>query len=203
MNLALKVLQKLAKQVDGVDNGHCRICRYGYRYHATKGKYTDCSNPDCLSHEIAEALEHEREPMWTLDSALSLIGRLQRPSQEQAGFHISLSGGVLNQGYSTKDLDLEVISMQSKTGARISVWLELLRAEGFTILEEKDTALGPRVSVVSHDGARHVECAFYATHEDIIDDRAAYWHENPDGCPSLSRHLGWSEAQYALWPDSQ
>ena len=42
---------------------------------------------------------------WTLDDALRLIRDLQ-PSIRKFQYHVVLGGGVLNNGYSVKDLDL-------------------------------------------------------------------------------------------------
>lgn len=42
---------------------------------------------------------------WTLDEALALI-RLLQPETRRFGYHLCLAGGVLNKGWSAKDLDL-------------------------------------------------------------------------------------------------
>ena len=44
-------------------------------------------------------------PQWDLLIALDLIRRCQ-PQVKPLGFHICLAGGVLNKGWSEKDLDL-------------------------------------------------------------------------------------------------
>jgi hypothetical protein len=44
-------------------------------------------------------------PKWTMNSALKLIKTLQKKAWE-AGFALSLGGGVLDRGESTNDLDL-------------------------------------------------------------------------------------------------
>jgi hypothetical protein len=46
-----------------------------------------------------------KAPLWTLDDALTLVRALQ-PFTRQFGYHLTLGGGVLNVGSSTKDLDL-------------------------------------------------------------------------------------------------
>lgn len=42
---------------------------------------------------------------WTLTEALALVRDLQ-PISREYGYHLTLGGGVLNKGYSVKDLDL-------------------------------------------------------------------------------------------------
>ena len=52
-------------------------------------------------------------PMWTLDTALLLVRRLQ-PETRQFGYHLALGGGVLNAGESTKDLDLYFLPLDDQ-----------------------------------------------------------------------------------------
>lgn len=42
---------------------------------------------------------------WGMDEALRLVRRMQKDVRP-LGYHIALGGGVLNKGYSDKDLDL-------------------------------------------------------------------------------------------------
>lgn len=44
-------------------------------------------------------------PMWDFEKALKLIRETQETAKSY-GYHIALGGGVLNKGYSNKDLDL-------------------------------------------------------------------------------------------------
>jgi len=46
--------------------------------------------------------------MWTLDSAQTLISKLQ-PKAWEAGWNLCVGGGVLNEGRSNSDLDLVAI----------------------------------------------------------------------------------------------
>jgi hypothetical protein len=70
-----------------------------------------------LTHFESELLSPtttaSKEPMWTLKDALELIKILQ-PESRKFGFHLTLGGGVLNKGESTKDLDLYFISLVNK-----------------------------------------------------------------------------------------
>lgn len=53
-------------------------------------------------------------PMWGLSDALALVREIQ--SQIHAlGFHVCLAGGVLNKGYSEKDLDLVFVPITNET----------------------------------------------------------------------------------------
>lgn len=51
-----------------------------------------------------------KPPMWTFYQATELIRELQ-PSIRELNYHICLGGGVLNRGYSKKDLDLWFIPL--------------------------------------------------------------------------------------------
>jgi hypothetical protein len=42
---------------------------------------------------------------WTLEQALALVRSIQ-PACHSFNYHVTLGGGVLNQGFSSKDLDL-------------------------------------------------------------------------------------------------
>lgn len=48
--------------------------------------------------------------MWDLDSALELIRTIQHELHD-ANWHVALAGGVLNRGFSEKDLDLVFVPM--------------------------------------------------------------------------------------------
>lgn len=63
---------------------------------------------------------------WTLEDALVLIRALQ-PQCRQFSFHLALGGGVLNNGFSEKDLDLYFLPMggvKPADQAGLSAWLE-------------------------------------------------------------------------------
>ena len=42
---------------------------------------------------------------WTLENAIELI-RLLQPTAHAHGYHLALAGGILNFGYSDKDVDI-------------------------------------------------------------------------------------------------
>jgi hypothetical protein len=58
-----KALKEMLDVYDGVDNGHCRVCR-GYRlFRMRKGKITGlgkCENEECPSHRWRKALRDPR-----------------------------------------------------------------------------------------------------------------------------------------------
>ena len=58
-----EALEKLRLLADGVDNGQCRLCKWGYREYSLDGKrISKCSNEECLSHELeAAALEDSKD----------------------------------------------------------------------------------------------------------------------------------------------
>ena len=56
-------LEKLNASLLQVDNGHCAICRIGYRSCDTRGRVlVNCSNDECLSYVVAAALASPPEP---------------------------------------------------------------------------------------------------------------------------------------------
>jgi hypothetical protein len=50
--------------------------------------------------------------MWTLDEARAVVGILQ-PHVKPLGYHVALGGGVLNRGYSDKDVDLYFLPLDN------------------------------------------------------------------------------------------
>lgn len=50
--------------------------------------------------------------MWTLGEGL-VFCRLLQPMLRPIGYHLTLGGGVLNVGYSRKDLDLFLLPLKS------------------------------------------------------------------------------------------
>jgi hypothetical protein len=50
---------------------------------------------------------------WTLEEAVKLVRALQEPARK-FNYHICLGGGVLNKGYSEKDVDLYFLSLDNK-----------------------------------------------------------------------------------------
>lgn len=50
---------------------------------------------------------------WSLDDALKLARALQ-PETRKYGYHLTVGGGVLNKGYSDKDLDLYFLPMHNE-----------------------------------------------------------------------------------------
>lgn len=50
--------------------------------------------------------------MWTLDDALPLIREIQAEIRP-FNYHLLLGGGVLNEGHSTKDLDLFFVPLNN------------------------------------------------------------------------------------------
>lgn len=54
--------------------------------------------------------------MWTLEQGVELIRSIQ-PALHDVLWHCSLGGGVLNKGFSVKDLDLFMAPFESEPGA--------------------------------------------------------------------------------------
>lgn len=50
--------------------------------------------------------------IWELEEALTLVRNLQ-PTCANLGYHIALGGGVLNAGWSTKDVDLYFLPLDT------------------------------------------------------------------------------------------
>jgi hypothetical protein len=68
-----------------------------------------------LEQLLAELDAHSAALPWTLEDALAHVRDIQL-STRKFGYHLTLGGGVLNNGYSEKDLDLFFLPLDdSKT----------------------------------------------------------------------------------------
>ena len=67
--------------------------------------------------------------VWNLDDALTIIRKI-RPTLQAVGWELALGGGVLNRGWSDKDLDLVAFPTTSEEYAR-SYLHEALVAAGW------------------------------------------------------------------------
>lgn len=65
------VLRELSDKFNGVDSGHCTICRQ-HRLYDTRGKVQPCENDNCLSRRISAILERYEPPS---DETLERIRR--------------------------------------------------------------------------------------------------------------------------------
>lgn len=64
---------------------------------------------------------------WDLNAALELI-RILQPKVREFNYHICLGGGVLNKGFSDKDLDLYFMLMESKGAPEREKLLDYLKS---------------------------------------------------------------------------
>ena len=78
----------------------------------------------------------QKNSVWTLDQALPTIRELQFKAL-QCGYHLALSGGVLNKGESFNDLDISVLTLDNVPQ----------RKDKF--LESAEQYLGPRTLLVA------------------------------------------------------
>jgi len=83
---------------------------------------------------------------WALDLALKVI-RLIQPKIRNFGYHCALGGGVLNKGYSTKDLDLYMLPLVGTPDPMA------LRTYLSTVLGTEYTLGGPAVRTADVDSA--------------------------------------------------
>jgi hypothetical protein len=60
--------------------------------------------------------------MWTLDNGLALVRAIQ-PKIRQFNYHVAIGGGVVNRGFSTKDLDLYFLPMQDAQSIALRAYL--------------------------------------------------------------------------------
>lgn len=74
---------------------------------------------------MSEATLTPKEPMWSFEEAFMAIIALQGGTRD-FGYHLALGGGVLNNGFSNKDLDLYFLPLnglpQDTDG--LVTWLE-------------------------------------------------------------------------------
>jgi hypothetical protein len=69
-----------------------------------------------------------KSPMWTLEDGLQLVRQLQSLTRNFQ-YHLAIGGGVINNGRSSKDLDLYFLPLDNghtpKTDELVS-WLNLM-----------------------------------------------------------------------------
>lgn len=63
--------------------------------------------------------------MWSMDAALAFIRELQ-PALHSRLYHVAMGGGVLNKGFSEKDLDLYLFPFDNAVYEPILPYLEEL-----------------------------------------------------------------------------
>lgn len=114
----------------------CRLCRAG-DYCAT----TPCP---CTCHQQYR-LPGERQG-WTLEEGLSFCRRLQADLAE-LNVWVALSGGVLIQGSSRKDLDVQIVPHIGDHGTMDEV-RECLASLGFKRLTTEHRRANDRVTVI-------------------------------------------------------
>jgi len=100
--------------------------------------------------------------MWALNEALALIRRIQ-PLVRPFNYHLAIGGGVLNKGYSTKDLDLYCIPFSERGPDS-----DGLRAFFVTEFGPEFTLGGPNVDPVDTDKAYEPEPMW-------VNGRYTYW----------------------------
>lgn len=77
---------------------------------------------------------------WNLSDALDLIREIQ-PLIREVNYHITLGGGVLNEGMSEKDLDLFIIPLngyESNAGAVMEVLNNVFGSYGRSLRDSPD-----------------------------------------------------------------
>jgi hypothetical protein len=58
----------------------------------------------------------KQKVVWTLEQGLKLLRFLQ-PKVRQFNYHVAIGGGVVNRGFSTKDLDLYFLPLLNSSEA--------------------------------------------------------------------------------------
>jgi hypothetical protein len=85
---------------------------------------------------------------WSLDEALELIRAIQ-PECHELSYHVALGGGVLNRGYSAKDLDLYFLPFSDTANPSP----DALRAYLRVTIGDENTLGGPYVWAADVDVA--------------------------------------------------
>jgi len=84
---------------------------------------------------------------WKIDDALPLIRALQ-PITRRFNYHLALGGGVLNKGYSNKDLDLFFLPLDNKTDQPdpngLKAYLDSRWGEGQDLFKEYSKEYSPK-----------------------------------------------------------
>jgi hypothetical protein len=104
---------------------------------------------ECGRYRIGSSLP---EGAWNLAEAVAFLAALQ-PTAFEAGFNLSLGGGVLNRGYSETDLD--VVAVPRRAGCEVRQLRRVLESAGCSVLGFEK--VHPGVQVLFQVGARKVE----------------------------------------------
>ena len=82
-------------------------------------------------------------PVWTLDESRLELARIQHGSRA-FGYHVTMGGGVINNGQSSHDLDLYFLPLDndqaSPNATNLQTWLETLWGPSYPL---NDPAYGP------------------------------------------------------------
>jgi hypothetical protein len=93
---------------------------------------------------------------WTLENSVELI-RLLQPLAHRHGYHLALAGGILNRGFSEKDLDVVALPNfnAEQEWEALQADIEDTLAAPLRSIAPSETAYLPfRVYVASHKNGR-------------------------------------------------
>lgn len=98
---------------------------------------------------------------WTLEDALNLIRGLQKETRRY-GYHLTLGGGVLNNGESQKDLDLYFLPLQNPkfptdNPENLVSWLTKMWGPYETMGEDYGLTLETPAPILFSDGSAQTE----------------------------------------------
>lgn len=97
--------------------------------------------------------------MWTLEEAVDVVRTIQTLSRD-FGYHVALGGGVVNEGYSEKDIDIYFLPLDGDE-------YDPLRGELDGWLEE---IFGPLVDITPADNPKYSTPAFSQYRRKVMGD---------------------------------
>lgn len=89
-------------------------------------------NLNDLSEQKLTITEVQAKDAWTLDEAVKLIRQMQ-PLAFECGYHLNLGGGVLNKGFSNKDLDILAMFGSFESELKTNQLVEIFKNYGFSV----------------------------------------------------------------------
>lgn len=108
---------------------------------------------------MRDEFAQNKDPIiWTLQQGLDLVRTIQ-PRLHHMGYHVAIGGGVINKGYSTKDLDLYFFPLDLKDQESLVPFLESLfgAAVPISMFDERysdNRVFAQRLKFLQYDGGR-------------------------------------------------
>lgn len=108
--------------------------------------------PDEPRYDLRINLTRKSVRTWNLAEASLFVSAMQQEAHD-AGWNLSIGGGVLNNGYSENDLDLVAVARTTVHSQSLSTLLYLFQTrEFFMQRHKKHVHIGTLYGAERHDG---------------------------------------------------